>query len=297
MPVENNRIAYLILAHADPEHLRRLTLRLLEDPVADVFIHLDRKTGRSAFDILLRYSERVFWLEDRITLWWAGSTIVQATLALLSAAVESGRGHTRYVLLSGSDYPILHASKIHAALDNGPHRQIISAFRPLRGSTHYRHATGFWFENRILTSTLLDKILRKALEVSLSRFRRRIPIPLFVGSQWWSITIDCAHYVLKYVHQHTEELNFIQYSFAPDEYFFHSIIYNSRFKTECPAELVWTESLSPYSTADLHVVHLSPINETRYQELRTSSKLFVRKVSTLASQKLLDLLDRDSAIR
>ena len=41
---DRQRMAYLILAHTDPEQVRRLCAMLLLDEEADIYIHVDLKS-------------------------------------------------------------------------------------------------------------------------------------------------------------------------------------------------------------------------------------------------------------
>ena len=159
-------------------------------------------------------------------------------------------------------------------------------------STHSSHLERYWFENRILPDGLRDKLLRKALETALLPFHRSFSGHAYVGSQWWTLTLESARYVLYYVDTHTDLLNFVSHCFAPDEYFFHTIIYNSPFIELCPPLLSASTHCSPYLMADLHLVNCGLATDRDYETIRNSQKIFVRKVASRISDSLLDRLDR-----
>ena len=52
------KLAFLISAHTDPEHLKRLILSLPEDAV--FVVHIDAKSDISAFTIIHKTIEHVF---------------------------------------------------------------------------------------------------------------------------------------------------------------------------------------------------------------------------------------------
>ncbi|MBW4027486.1 MAG: beta-1,6-N-acetylglucosaminyltransferase [Acidobacteria bacterium] len=290
---EKSRVAYLILAHTDPEQLKRLVIRLLDHSEADVFVHVDRKTAWGQVEIPAPLRSRVVWLDNRITIWWAGSHIVQATIALLRAALAKQELYSHIVLLSGLDYPLLPSAKIHERLLANPHHQWMSAMLLSDSPIHSRHVDRFWFEDRILGEGVPDKLLRKALEVLLLPVKRQSKQAFYIGSQWWALSAECALYLLSSIDSNTELLNFVQYTFAPDEYFFHTLVYNSPFRDQCPPVVQWKEGLSPYTMADLHMVDLGGATIDCYPTLKGSNKLFIRKVTSNKSQTLLDRIDQD----
>jgi hypothetical protein len=164
--------------------------------------------------------------------------------------------------------------------------------RPItRGSSHSKHIERYWFENRILPDGIADKLLRKVLEIVLSPARRSFPGQAYLGSQWWALTRDSVQYVLRYADTHTEFFNFIHNCFAPDEYFFHTIIYNSPCAASCPPLLPVESEITPYDMGDLHCVRNGAALGSHFEALQSSGKLFVRKVASGVSDELLDLLD------
>ncbi|HEU5047887.1 MAG TPA: hypothetical protein VFT64_08605, partial [Rickettsiales bacterium] len=64
-------IAYLILAHYQPELLRRLVLRL-KSPWARFFIHIDAKSDIAPFLSALEGISRVTLVSQRIPVYWGG---------------------------------------------------------------------------------------------------------------------------------------------------------------------------------------------------------------------------------
>src|SRR5690554_4776848 len=97
------KVAYLILAHTDPEQLYNLTRSL--DYESRIFIHLDKKSDIRKFKEY-DYPSSVSFIEDRVKVSWAGFNMVVATLNLMKVAMEHSKDYSHLVLLSGLDYPI-----------------------------------------------------------------------------------------------------------------------------------------------------------------------------------------------
>jgi hypothetical protein len=58
-------VAYLVLAHADPEQCIRLVSRLLADPSCHVFVHLDLKTKSDFSNAVKLDPVRVHFVKER----------------------------------------------------------------------------------------------------------------------------------------------------------------------------------------------------------------------------------------
>lgn len=144
-----------------------------------------------------------------------------------------------------------------------------------------------------------DRAVRKSASLTLSgldrHFARKFPglIPYF-GHQFWSITTECAKSVMEFVRDHPQFRDHHKYSWAPDEHFFHTIIGNSAFSgttdgTVANAKRAGLTNLHfvPYG----HFKHLATYDHL--DMVLQSGKFFVRKVTTEASGRLLDHLDRN----
>ena len=104
-PSGDGRLAFLIVAHRQPDHLARL-VHALDGPGCHIFIHVDRKSPLPPFTAAVPKQRNVVFLEDRLEVTWGKLGVVQATLALIDLALASGRAFRYFTLLSGSDYPI-----------------------------------------------------------------------------------------------------------------------------------------------------------------------------------------------
>jgi hypothetical protein len=317
------KIAYLVLAHHDPIHLERLVKAI--DYQACIFIHLDKKTDIDRY-IHIGNIESVNFIPDRVKVYWGGFSMVQAVLNLIKATLASKEKFSHLVLLSGSDYPIKPVSTFYNFLKDNPDRQFIK-FIDLNISPgpQERRLTNYWFMDS-LTPFYGDKFLRRFLQKLFHLGVTRKPVNHVLpawGSQWWAITPECAAFILQYLEQNPDFLNFYRYTHAPDEHFFHTVVANSPFlqKTGGFQEGIrWPHEVSNTTLSfqgrifveedyefleDLHL-NREPTKQRMSKELSdlmgTSltreafsyrSFFFARKFTTEKSSSLLDLIDKN----
>ena len=64
------RIAYIILCHTDPEHIRRLTKKITGGTDDEAFIHVDGKCDAAPFEQTLKDVPQAHFLCQRIPVYW-----------------------------------------------------------------------------------------------------------------------------------------------------------------------------------------------------------------------------------
>lgn len=106
------QIAYVVLAHSDPQLFGRL-MRRLDDPRAIAVVHVDAKAPIEPFRRAVAGLHNVRFVEPRVRVMWAGFSVVEATMAALRAAVEQTTEECSHIILiSGSDYPLTSNNEI-----------------------------------------------------------------------------------------------------------------------------------------------------------------------------------------
>lgn len=295
-------IAFLILAHTDPEHVRRLALSLQPH---DVFVHVDAKT-----DLDNEWNDIPATLvSHRTAVYWAGFSQVEATLTLLDSALKSGTTYDRIVLLSGADYPIKPMQELTKLFDASPRLNFIKYVSmdgaghlpTLIDRTYFRDGILPWqLVKRFAFLRSVERALRKLLELAArpvprKRLTRWKPMH---GSAYWAITHECAIHLSSVADskEGTKLKRYYRRTFASDEQFFHTIIGNSRFSSESTGLIPYL-GRGTYRAANLHIVDPSLSRwfaESDINEIRASKMYFVRKVSTARSSSLIDILDSPS---
>jgi hypothetical protein len=278
------KLAHLILVHNQPAQLERLIKRLAH-PDADIYIHLDKKTQMQQFEHLQQLSN-VFFVQDRVKVYWGSYNIVQATLNGFKEILQSGKIYQYVNLLSGQDYPLTSAANIHNYLDVNDGKAFMNylLFDPewteALPRIHEYHLNNLQIKGRYIIQKLINKILPK----------RTLPNGLIpVGrSQWFTISAGHVKYILDYWENNPQLRRFIKLTWAPDEFIFQTILYNSIYKGQMVnndlRHIDWSEGgVSPKT-----------LTMADAETLLSSGKLFARKFDQAKDSTILDLLDNQA---
>jgi len=302
------KVAYLILAHQNPPQVARL-IRTLSSEWAYFFLHIDRKTGLAPFTAVLPAGNHVHYLDgnDRVSVYWGGFSQVRATLNLLQTARNAGIGFHRYCLLSGADFPI----KSNAALREaqGSEQEFMGVEQQLlapQTAFHSEYVKRYYFYDHYLLNPRTAPV--KRLSTLVDTVARQIPrrqygtIPLYHGSQWWSLTRPCVEYIFEFLRQHPDYLRFHRYSLVPDEIFFHSIVKSSPFAAYLTHDFERASSPETCLPSHDHGSHYidwqadgaSPkvLDLSDWDALLQSRALFARKFEEPRSAALLTELEK-----
>ena len=106
------RLAFLISAHTDPIHLRRMIGSL---PPASVFIvHVDAKSKLNPFTDLIT-DPRVFFIQERTDVMWGSIGVVEAQMKMIRKALQLNQQEPidYLISLSGLDYPLWSNQRIN----------------------------------------------------------------------------------------------------------------------------------------------------------------------------------------
>jgi len=277
------RIAHLLLVHEYTPQLLRLVHKLQHDE-ADIYIHVDLKAPIGQFNSLKM--PRVFFVNNRVKVYWGSFSIVQATLNGFQAILASGKEYGYINLLSGQDYPLQPAEKIHAYFNAHPGKAFMEYYsvtdvwtEAIPRITRY-HLADYTFAGRYAVEKWMNKIMPQ----------RKMPYGLApVGrSQWFSITPTHARHIMEYIKTNPRIVKFFKLTWAPDELFFQTILYNSPHKDSMVNDnlryIDWGEkkaSPKTFTVADMPV-------------LTASGKLYARKFSERVDKAVLDELDKIS---
>ena len=230
------QIAYLIVAHNQPEHLWRM-VNALDCEGAAFYIHVDLKTDAAPFQALLRSKRNVHFLPNRIKANWMGFSLVDVSLRLLAMAVHHGFHYC--MLLSGSDYPIKSNDDLFSFFEEADKEYL--AFWRLEDRPSWQHKVQYYY--------LIDAIpirdwsrnretayWRRLFWGRFFKYQKHLPKRKFLkdivpygGPDWWSLSYESASYILRFVEDNPGYKRFYRYTHSPGEMFFQTIILNSAF--------------------------------------------------------------------
>jgi len=289
------RIAFLILVHKDALQLERLC-RALQGQSS--FVHVDRRAAHFPLNRIVPIPG-VTVIHPRSLVHWGDFSMIEATLSLLNNARQSGT-FDRFVLLSGSCYPVKPLASLEAAFAGDSRREWISLTPITRHSSLYNNVGRHWRMAPLLGNSSLDskvRVVYNKITKAMGRdLAREIGLTPYFGSQWWGLTEVCVTAILEFVRNRPNFVRAYRSVYAPDEHFFQTVVAHSRFASS--AMYVEDRGSGTNQLAPLH--QIGPARdryfgnaETDFQVAASTNKFFIRKVSTARSSQLLDRIDRE----
>jgi hypothetical protein len=319
------RIAYLIMAHDQPGHLRRM-VRVLDRGQATFYIHIDRKADSAPFEAGVAKGDNIRFLRNAVKANWMGFSLVEATLRLLTAAVADGFDYC--VLLSGVDYPIKPWREIETFFERADKEYI--AFWRLDDRPSWKHKVEYFYPIDAIPirdwSTNREPVYwRRLFWGRYVRYRELMPKRTFPrgmvpygGPDWWSLSHGCASHILRFVAENPRYKSFFKYAQSPGELFFQTIILNSdwasrvenyeeyqRWSADRAARgEKWDTTMLPDESFNYRYADWSGertgdreapaiLDERDWTNIRNTRSLFARKFDSRRSSKLLDRIDRE----
>lgn len=287
------KIAYLIMIHNNPIHLKRL-INSLNTKDVDFYIHIDKKTKRS-FN-LPKY-DNVIKIKNNIPIFWGGFSQVQASINLLKEA-KKNRKYDYYILLSGVDYPVRSNNYIHNFFKKYKGKEFINLYpMPLYDKTFDRIEYYRYEGSRYL---ILSYIIR-LLNMLIKKFHLKRDLPhkysdfkLYAGSNWWGLTDKSVNYIIKFIKNNSDFIKFYQNTLCPDEMFFHTILGNSSYLNNIMNSFMFTDWSGDIKPALINQNHLSILKKEFINTDFGNKKsyiLFARKFSD-KNKTITDYIDK-----
>lgn len=288
------KVAYLILAHNDPHHLGSLVKSISNH--ADVYIHLDLKADLSEF--IDKCPTQATFIEKRVSVAWAGISMVDALLNLIEAALPYADRYTHFIFITGSDYPIKSENEISSVFVSSPKKQFLK-YIDMRQSDHYlklisrKHFMEPLTTSRNKIMMFLDRFSRAIFRrLSIANKWNNCVTPHF-GHTWCALTPECCRYILDFHNQNPWFYQMNKDTFAPDEHYFHTIVGNSPFAAYADGIQVY-EGRGLWRVVNFHLICPSLkkwFSLDDWDQVRESNKLFVRKINSKSGAELIRKID------
>lgn len=277
-------MAHIIMAYKDPAQIERL-VKKLSHPGFDYYIHVDTKFDLEPFKYIGNV-ERVYFIRNRIKIRWAGYSFTQGVFNCMQEILDTGRQYDFISVMSGQDYPIVSTQEFYNFFEQRQGKNFLAIekfgtewWKRAAIRIHKYHMTDFDFKGRYAIQSMLNTLLPD----------RRFPLDYTLyGSEratWWTITTDCARYLLQFMRENPVVKRFARFTWAPDEYLIPTLIMNSPFR-----ESVIEEN---YRYIDWSRGGSNPkiLTEQDFEPLKKSDKLLARKFDIRVDTGILDLLD------
>lgn len=221
--------AALVLAHGYPEGVGALA-QYFEAAGFDLFVHVDRKVALDPFHARLAGRSGVILVEPRVNVFWRGFSVVEATIGLITAALQQ-RDYPRYVLISDDSLPLVGPRVLSAMLEQG--QEFLEASATTRPD-FLRRYDRFYMLDSVATQirwlpvaereVTPDAVLRINRLESLRKRGKRPLEALYHGSQWWALQRISVEAILNSWHTDHWLRESFEFSEVPDEHYFQTIL-------------------------------------------------------------------------
>ncbi len=279
------------MAHTDPKILKALC-EALDYKFFDIYVHIDKRSEISLFDIdsYNLKNSNLYILENRINVRWGDISIVDATLNMYKQAAKQ-YDYCRYVTLSGLDFPIMSNEEIYKVLIQNE-VEFIKGNPITKKETHKVENFYFWKFGKL--GNYLTRILK------LLKIKKRSKLILdgkeaciYFAPQWHGLSGEFVKYMLTTI-EHNKIRKYFRFSYAPDELMIPTILFNcDKFKDRA-ITCDFPENTHYNKKTALHYLNYEPIievyDENSFDQIVNSGKMFVRKVTSNKSKKLIDLI-------
>lgn len=300
------RIAYMILAHDQPELFGRLIAAIHAENVA-IYAHIDAKSDRAPFTAACS-GIPVSFTPNPVRVSWGGYSQVESMLRLLRQAVQAGE-HDYYIFLSGRDYPLHSHSHLVEVLGRCPGQSYMNFYALADGTSMVNKIRKHCFYDAyaILPTRFLQRVAGRLIKEVCSRLPDRQFIDgmqPYRGSTSWCISQSIARYIIEFTQEprNIGYIDFFRSVSCCDEIFFQTIVLNSPFATTL--HLYDVDGYRPpgemknENKASLHYIDWNPAREdpaildsSDFESLYASGKMFARKFDYRRSSSLLDKID------
>ena len=223
-------------------------------------------------------------------------------MELVRAALNCGEDFSRLITLSGMDYPLWNKNRIIQFFEQDKDRESIMGIDLSTGGLPSMRYTEFYFMTskkrtlRYMLSVVLRKLLhylgiKKPLKIKTSDKS----LKLWKGAAWWAISPRLASYILHEWDENIELRKYMRTALCPAELFAQTVAFNSEeWRDKC---MEFTDknncnlpALTPLTWVAWQGSEIKVLDESDYETLKNSGKMFARKVVTGKSDKLVECI-------
>lgn len=224
--------AYCITVNGNFKVLK-VFIRMVDNPNNDIFLLIDKKAPKELKNAVkgLKCQHSNIILLPPINIFWAGVSQIKAELLLLQA-VQKQSLHYEYIhYMQGADLPLKTQSEIHSFFHKRAGKQFIEYNPNLYKFAEYKVCYyHFFVNNRFFRENKIIKALNHGCANIQKFFHwRRKREKIYAGSALFSITSDCAGYLLKNANRILKEY---QFTLAADEVWIQTEIMKSPYREQ-----------------------------------------------------------------
>lgn len=118
---------------------------------------------------------------------------------------------------------------------------------------------------------------------------------IYCGSDYWSLTYNCAQFLYEQCIAQKGLMNYLKTAFVPSEIFVQTILLNSKYSEQCDVypnkKYTNLASLTPMQYIDYRPTGMEVLDESSYEDIIASKKIFFRKASSKVSSGLITMIN------
>ena len=282
--------AYLIMAHTQPELLKKL-LQMLDDERNDIYLHIDSKAKDYPLQEVAeipKKSKCIF--TERTDVKWGSYSQINCEMVLLKEAIKTE--HVYYHLLSGMDLPIKTQDEIHEFFEKHAGLEFVDEDLPkiseaALSRVKYSHK---FYGKAGSAKDILGALSTKGQKLlGVDKTKKYETIIFQKGRNWFSITHGLAKLV---VEKEAWIKDVFDKSVCGDEMFLQTVARNSEYASKiCNPNTMPDVPDTRYidwergSNNNPYV-----FREADFEELKKASGLFARKFDLNIDQKIVEKL-------
>lgn len=182
----------MVLAHRNIDYILKLAHK---NPTIFFVVHYDLKSELNLSEVNALKMPNLHFIENRISVYWAGYSQVQAVLALISYSLKNTSAKY-FHLMSAECFPLIPFSKMEEQWSKNPNANYIES--RIRNDNAWRVKTWLPHADSKHMRTFWGRVLKRMLRFS-SQFinSSRINSDPYYGSLWFSISRNLADKIIE----------------------------------------------------------------------------------------------------
>jgi len=285
--------AFIITAYKNAQQLNDLVSQL-DDADAFFYIHIDKRSDLLQSPALdaLKTKKNVFFHREPVKVYWGGFSHLKSFVMLLEEVLRNRQ--IDYVhTISAQCFPTMSFKKFDEFFVANNGNEYISWMElPSKSWTgggldriQYYHLNDVMDPKKMLYQRFHSRFIN--LQKKL-RIRRRLNtyFPKFYGGgTWWSLSRPALDYVFEQMRQKPGLFGRFKHTHCAEEIFFQTILMNSAFKDK-----IVSDDLRYIDWSTRNGNCPANLDETDFEKIIASNKLFARKFELPLSAKLAERL-------
>lgn len=282
--------AVLIIAHKDVMSVIEFALTLKKRFL--IYIHFDRKCFIREEEKLLMKNCNIYYFQE-ISVNWGAWSVAEAALFLMKEAMKNQ--DVEYVhLVSGQDWIGQNVDDIYEFYRDN--KNIYISYSLASELKKSNEPLIFWqkfyfYYDCINRKSLFGKIFHRIsiliqYMLGVNKFKKyNIKYEIYQGPNWMDLPRYAVEYVLDFLKNNENYLEFFSTGFCTDEFWVQTILVNSEFKSRIIQDthryINWVDKNGSYPAI---------LDESDFHNIEAGDYHFIRKVDDKYSKRLKEML-------